>query len=127
MFIGLSVWSLKETADIIDRTSFNDESARIYFTDGSFLEVWLHRQEDLMRWYAFHWERRHIDGKIFRHNNTPHVRWKDVKTFPKHFHFENESNSIESHIPNDPISATKYFLDFTRKFLKKEGCSKAIT
>ena len=109
----------RDYADIVERTSFDDESARIYFTDGSFLEVWLYKHEDPMKRYAFHWERRHINGSIFRHNNAPHARWKGVKTFPKHFHFETESNTIESHIPNDPISATKHFLDFARKFLKK--------
>lgn len=109
----------RDYADIVERTSFDDESARIYFTDGSFLEIWLYKHEDLMKRYAFHWERRHINGSMFRHNNTPHARWKSVGTFPKHFHFETELNTIESHIPNDPISATKYFLDFAREFLEK--------
>jgi len=114
----------REYADIVQRTSFDDESARIYFVDGSFLEVWLYRGESLMQRYAFHWERRHVNGKIFRHDNAPHVRWREVKTFPKHFHYETESNAIESHIPDDPISAAKYFLKFVRDFLKKVGASK---
>ena len=116
----------RDYADIVERTGFDDESARIYFVDGSFLEVWLYRHEDLMKRYAFHWERRHVNGKIFRHDNTPHVRWKSVKTFPKHFHFENESNAIESRIPNDPISAAKYFIDFARDFLKKKAVQKPL-
>jgi hypothetical protein len=98
----------RDYADIVERTSFDDESARIYFVDGSFLEVWLYSHEDLMKRYALHWERRHIDGKIFRHNNTPHIRWESVRTFPKHFHRETESNTAESYIPDDPIAAAKY-------------------
>jgi len=111
----------REYADIVGRTSFDNESARIHFTDGSFLEAWLYRHGDLMKRYAFHWERRQVDGKIFRHNNTPHVRWSKVKTFPKHFHNGTESNTVESYIPDDPISATKYFLNFVRDFLKRKA------
>jgi len=109
----------REYADIVQKTNFNEESARIYLTDGSFLEIWLYKHENLMEKYAFHWERRHINGKIFRHDNAPHAKWRRVKTFPKHFHNENESNVIESQIPDDPILATKHFLNFIRNFLKK--------
>ncbi len=111
----------RDYADVVAGAGFDDESARVYLQDGSFLEVWLHGQEDLMKRYAFHWERRHVDGRAYRHDNTPHVRWRDVKTFPKHFHFETESNAVESHIPDDPISASRYFLDFIREFLKKKA------
>ena len=114
----------REYAEIVQRAGFDDESARVYLVDGSFIEVWLYRSGDLMKRYAFHWERRHVDGKMFRHDNAPHLRWRDVGTFPKHFHHEAESNVIESHVPNDPLSATKYFLDFAREFLKKVSLSR---
>lgn len=109
----------REYADIVQKATFNEESARIYLVDGSFLEVWLYKHENLMARYVFHWERRHVNGKIFRHNNAPHVKWKKVKTFPKHFHHETEPNVTESYIPDDPILATKYFLNFIRNLLKK--------
>jgi hypothetical protein len=64
-------------------------------------------------------ERRHIDGRIFRHDNIPHTKWSRVKTFPKHFHFESESNTIESEIPDDPLLAVKYFLNFAKDLLGK--------
>jgi len=44
----------RDYADMVERTGFDDESARVYLQDGSFLEIWLHRQEGLMRRYAFH-------------------------------------------------------------------------
>jgi hypothetical protein len=44
----------REYADIVQRTSFDDESARIFFIDESFLEVWFYRGENLMKRYAFH-------------------------------------------------------------------------
>ena len=100
--------------DIVERTSFDDESARIYFMDESFLEVWLGNNEDLMRRYAFHWERRHLDGTLFRHDRAPHARWQCSQTFPKHFHNGSESKVVESTITDDPVAAAKYFLDFVR-------------
>ncbi|MGH8055623.1 MAG: toxin-antitoxin system TumE family protein, partial [Candidatus Entotheonellia bacterium] len=33
--------------------------------------------------YSFHWERRAIDGRIYRHDNAPHKRWQSVATFPR--------------------------------------------
>ena len=111
----------RDYADVVDGAGFDDESARVYLQDGSFLEVWLHGQEDLMGRYAFHWERRHVDGRVYRHDNTPHASWRGVETFPRHFHFEAESNVVESHMPDDPISASKYFLDFVREYLRKRS------
>jgi len=103
-------------ADIVEGASCDDESARVYFKDGSFLEVWFHRNEDLMRRYAFHWERRHLDGSIHRHDNAPHARWRGVSTFPRHFHLGSEDHVVESSIPDDPVSALRFFLDYVREF-----------
>jgi len=114
----------RDYADMVDRAGFDDESARVYLHDGSFLEVWLHREEDLMERYAFHWERRHVDGGVYRHDNTPHISWMGVEAFPKHFHFETESNAVESYLPDDPISASRYFLDFIREFLRKKAAER---
>lgn len=111
----------RDYADVVDRTGFDDESARIYFVDESFLEIWLYRHEDLMKRYAFHWERRHVDGGVFRHDNAPHTRWRNVETFPKHFHDGSEDNVVESSIPDDPFSAVRYFLGFVRSFLAKDA------
>lgn len=111
----------RDYADVVEGAGFDDESARVHLQDGSFMEVWLNGQEDLMKRYAFHWERRHVDGRVYRHDNTPHVRWRDVKTFPKHFHLETESNAVESHIPDDPISASRCFLDLHKRVSKGEG------
>jgi hypothetical protein len=109
----------RDYADIVKSAKCDEESARIYFVDDSFLEVWLLVQGDTLKRYAFHWERRHVDGKIFRHDNIPHARWSGVKTFPKHFHFESESKTVESEIPDDPLLAAKYFLNFAEEILGK--------
>jgi len=90
--------------------------------DEIFVDVWL----SISGKYSYHWEHRHIRGLIHRHDNAPHIRWKGIKTFPKHFHDGSEDNVVESSIPDDPISATKYFLDFAREFLKKKAVQKQL-
>ena len=65
--------------------------------------------------YSYHWERRTINGSLYRHDNAPHSKWQNVKTFPKHFHYKTNTNVIESNktntnviesnINNDPVLA----------------------
>jgi hypothetical protein len=92
------------------------ERLRIFLKDESFVDVWLSTSGK----YSYHWEQRHVRGLIHRHDNAPHGKWKEIKTFPKHFHDGNEDNVKESNIPDDPLSAINYFLSFVRAFLKKE-------
>ena len=104
----------REFSDIVEFTEVTHK-LRIYIVDGSFVDVWF--SERLNR-YAYHWERRHIDGKIFRHDNIPHVKWRYVKTFPKHFHNGSEENVVESNISDEPEKAIREFLDFVRNKIK---------
>jgi len=46
------------------------QKLRIHITDGSYLDVWLSHTAK----YSYHWERRHINGKQYRHDNAPHIR-----------------------------------------------------
>ena len=109
----------REYPDIVVGTSFDYEKAKIFLSDGSILEVWLHRSESLMERYAFHWDKTSVDGKVFRHDNMPHVKWESVETFPKHLHNGAEWSVVESRIPENPTSAAKYFLNFARSSLRK--------
>ena len=72
--------------------------------------------------YSYHWERR-ITAKndIYRHDNAPHQRWRDIATFPKHFHNGTEDNVIESYISDDPEQAIREFLAFVRQKLRAES------
>ncbi len=54
---------------------------RIYLVDGSFIDIWISRR--LPNRYAIHWERRHIDGTIYRWDNTPHEAHRHISTFPQ--------------------------------------------
>lgn len=85
---------------------------RIILTDGSFVDIWFSLK--LSGRYSVHWERRAIDGKIYRHDNAPHQRWQSVATFPRHFHNGSETNVAESHISEVPEEALREFLAFVR-------------
>ena len=91
------------------------ERLRIFLSDKSFVDVWLSTSGK----YSYHWEHRHVRGLIHRHDNAPHSKWKDVRTFPKHFHDGTEDNVKESDIPDEPLSATSYFLSFVRENLTR--------
>ncbi len=93
------------------------ERLRIFQIDETFMDVWLSSSGK----YSYHWEQRHVRGLIHRHDNAPHIKWKKIKTFPKHFHDGTEDNVKESSVPDDPAEAINYFLSFARKILKKQN------
>jgi len=108
--------ALSEYRDIVERTASILSPAgrmrklRIYILDGSFVDVWCSSKGD----YSFHWERRFINGSLYRHDNAPHARWRYVPTFPKHFHNGRQDNVESSFISDPPEEALRDFLDFVR-------------
>jgi len=107
-----------EFSDIVEDVIVDLNELRIMLVDGSFIDVWFSLK--LKGRYSYHWERRFIDGSIYRHDNAPHLRWKDIPTFPKHFHNGSEDIIISSHISDKPELALKEFLGFVSKHVKKE-------
>lgn len=93
---------------------------RLFLFDESFIDIIL----SLEGRYSYHWDRREIDNKIYRHDNAPHERWININTFPKHFHFEKEDNVIESNISDNPIQAIIEFLNFVRTIFYKKVLEK---
>ena len=73
--------------------------------------------------YSYHWDRRAINGSVYRHDNAPHGRWAHIKTFPKHFHNGSDGarDVKESTISDDPIEALREFLSFVRNRLATMG------
>jgi len=106
-----------EFADIVVEAFIPDiNELRIILTDGSFIDVWFSLK--LPGRYSYHWERRAIDGRIYRHDNAPHKRWQSVATFPRHFHDGSEDYVVESHLSEEPEQALREFLNFARERLK---------
>ena len=81
---------------------------RVVFVDSSFLDIYWSPSGR----YSLHYERRHIDGTVYRHDNAPHEKHQHIRTFPKHFHRGSEDRVEESHLPEDPIKAVEHFLRF---------------
>ncbi len=119
----VNVQSLKDIAeiefsDIVEDVIVDLNELRIMLVDGSFIDVWFSLK--LKGRFSYHWERKFIDGSIYRHDNAPHLRWKDIPSFPKHFHNGSEDIVIASHISDNPELALKEFLSFASKHVKKE-------
>jgi hypothetical protein len=110
---GLREIAETEFADIVLEALTPDlNEMRVLIQDGSFVDVWFSLK--LANRYSYHWERRAVDGTIYRHDNAPHLRWRTIVTYPKHFHDGSELNVIESHINEQPEEALREFLTFVR-------------
>jgi len=91
---------------------------RIILVEGSFIDIWFSLK--LEGRYSYHWDRKFIDGSIYRHDNAPHLKWKEIATFPRHFHNGSEDIVDPSLISDNPELALKEFLTFVSKHVKKE-------
>ncbi|WP_456475783.1 toxin-antitoxin system TumE family protein [Candidatus Pyrohabitans sp.] len=103
---------VKSTKLLGGKTSLPNK-LRIYFIDGSFLDVWLSHEDD----YSYHWESTLQTGLIHRWDNAPDH--PDIATFPKHFHEGTKENVKESYLSEDPEEALLEILNFIRMRLKK--------
>ena len=106
-----------EFSDIVKEAVISDiNELRIMLKEGSFIDVWFSLK--LVERYSYHWERRAIDGTIYRHDNAHHNRWDTVTTFPKHFHNGSETNVLESYLSDRPETAIREFLIFVRNIIE---------
>lgn len=105
-----------EFADIVEDVYEADTNElRIILFDGSFIDAWFSLK--IANRYSYHWERRTLDGTIYRHDNMPDRKWHHLKTFPKHFHNGSEKNVTDSTISETPEIAIREFLTFVREKL----------
>ena len=102
-------------AQILRLASGEPLKLRLEIVDGSVLDVYV----SVTGKCSYHWERRLVDGSIYRHDNAPHKNWRHVRTFPKHFHDGSEEAVEESHISEDPVLALEQVLEFVRTKLAK--------
>ena len=90
---------------------------RLNIVDGSIVDIFYSTGGK----YSYHWDRRIVNGSIYRHDNASHKRWRKIKTFPKHFHQGAEYVVKESYISDDPLFAIEEFLRFVRSELITSG------
>lgn len=108
--------AMTEYADIVVGVSLpGANEMRVFLRDGSFVDVWFSLK--LIGRYSYHWERRALDGTVYRHDNVPHQRWQFVSTFPAHFHDGSEGQVAESLLSTVPEVALRQFLAFVRSRL----------
>ncbi len=101
----------------IEKTYINE--LRVFLIDNSFLDVGFSLK--LEKRYSYHWERKQIDSSIFRHDNAPHIKWKHIKTFPKHFHNKTETNVESSYISDKPEKAIFEMMNFIKNYIKNKN------
>jgi len=106
----------REFTDIAVATTIIRDKLRVLLRDGSYIDFWWSAK--IPGRFAHHWERIHIDGTIYRHDNMPHPRWRDVTTFPQHYHERSQNHVVDSLLPPDPPEAAlRAFLTFARQEL----------
>ena len=107
-----SLGKLAETEfpEIVRSTAIIQNKLRVVLIDGSYIDFWW--SEEITGRFAYHWERILIDGTIYRHDNIPHIRWRTVASYPKHFHAGAQQTVTESDISENPEQGLRQFLQF---------------
>ena len=67
---------LIESGEIVLTPGRLPQKLRLTVIDGSLLDAFLSSSGR----YSYHWERRHLDGTLYRHDNAPHQRWRHIET-----------------------------------------------
>jgi hypothetical protein len=87
---------------------------RLYLCDCSYIDIYYSMKGK----YSYHWNNRLVSNKIYRHDNAPHQKWKNISTFPKHFHNGSEDIVVQSNISENPEIALREFLVFVLKHIQ---------
>lgn len=91
------------------RRSSASGKLRLLFKDGSFMDIFLAESGK----YSFHWERRKLDGTIYRFDNAPH----HLHVGLQHLHEGSEERIISYSLRPDPVEAFRQVMEFVKKHL----------
>ncbi len=106
-----------EFADIVVDSQPVGEKVRLFLFDASYIDLWLSRKLD--RRFGYHWERAHIDGRSFRYDNFPNSAWREVGTYPRHFHSGSQDHVVAAPFSDDLVTGFRQFLSFVRDQLNQ--------
>lgn len=112
--------NIVESGEVLYSQSNEAWKLRLNMCDGSFIDIYY----SLKGKYSYHWDRSLSSGKIYRHDNAPHSKWKELDTFPSHFHDGSDDVVVPRHIPETPESALREFLNFAIDIIAKKMDSK---
>ena len=102
-----------EFAAIVVQTDFLGSKLRVLLTDTSYVDVWASRK--LVGRFGFHWERWHLDGRIYRYDNFPDTSWSGISTFPFHFHDGDQNTVIASPFAPTLEQGFREFMTFVQR------------
>ena len=102
-----------EFAAIVMQTDMLGAKLRVLLTDTSYVDVWVSRT--LSGRFGFHWERRHLDGHIYRYDNFPDTDWSSMATFPAHFHDGDQDTVVDAPFALTPEQGFREFMIFVQQ------------
>lgn len=105
-----------KSAEFVQGSAGRIRKLRLYLIDNTFVDIWYAPDGS----YSYHWEQRDIRDAIYRHDNAPHRKWRDVSTFPKHCHDGSQPNVTESFLSDHPENAVEEFFRLVRKRMVAE-------
>lgn len=89
------------------------EKVRLFLRDASFVDIRV--SQKIKNRFDFHWERRHVDGTIYRYDNFPDTKFKKLLTYPYHFHEKKEGVAKNSPFHTKLPYAFIDFMEFVQK------------
>jgi hypothetical protein len=113
--IGLELMARQEFADIVIDAYPIDAKLRTLLIDNSYVDFWWSEVQEGR--FAHPWNRQYVDGTIYRYDNSPHRKWRHVRTFSQHYHRGREDSVTESFPPQEPQRAVRVFLGFCRQII----------
>jgi hypothetical protein len=109
--VELKFSDILKSAELMQGTAGRIRKLRLHLIDNTFVDIWYSSDNS----YSYHWEQRNIRNAIYRHDNAPHKKWRNVSTFPKHCHDGTQINVTESFLPDNYDNAVEEFLRLVRE------------
>ena len=109
--VELKFSDILKSAELMQGTAGRIRKLRLHLIDNTFVDIWYSSDNS----YSYHWEQRNIRNAIYRHDNAPHKKWRNVSTFPKHCHDGTQINVTESFLPDNYENAVEEFLRLVRE------------
>ena len=106
-----------EFSDIVKDTFLIDYKLRVILVNNSFIDANLSRR--LPDRFGFHWECGDNAGTIYRFDNFPDKNWKELSTFPYHFHRGSQDDVEASPFPPTIIDGFRSFMEFIRSKIRE--------
>jgi len=114
--LELKFSDILKSTELIRGTAGRIRKLRLHLIDNTFVDIGYSPDGS----YSYHWEQRNIRNAIYRHDNAPHKKWRNVSTFPKHCHDGDQLNVTESFLPDDYENAVEEFFRLVREKMVAE-------